>query len=136
MKIINDKSLILNEIKFHYGFKNDYQFAEFLDIKPSTLANWHKRNTFDLEKIFSKCENINANWLLSGEGEMMISKKKVVNEYCQSEQPFFKVTEEENHIDNEEVFYKEKYILLLERYNTLLENKLKEYINQIEHIVK
>lgn len=28
------------------------------------------RNTFDIELIYAKCENLDANWLLSGEGSM------------------------------------------------------------------
>ena len=28
------------------------------------------RNTFDIELIYAKCENLDANWLLTGEGTM------------------------------------------------------------------
>ena len=28
------------------------------------------RNTFDIELIYAKCENLDANWLLTGEGSM------------------------------------------------------------------
>ncbi len=67
-----DKSLILNSIKSYYNFKSDADFARFLDIKPTTLANWYARNSIDYERIFSKCEGINANWLMSGSGSMMV----------------------------------------------------------------
>lgn len=73
-----DNSLILNKIKSHYDFKNDAEFARFLDIKPNTLSNWHSRNTIDYTKIVTKCEDIDANWLITGEGEMLKSKKNIL----------------------------------------------------------
>lgn len=72
-----DKSLILNEIKKHLNIKKETEFAEFLGINQSTLSNWHKRGTLQYETIISKCEDIDANWLLTGEGEML---KKSVHE--------------------------------------------------------
>lgn len=66
-----NKSLILNDIKTHLGFKTDTDFADFLGIKQNTLSNWKSRNTIDYELIITKCDDINANWLLTGEGEML-----------------------------------------------------------------
>lgn len=66
-----NKSLILNSIKKHYLINKDAEFARFLGIKPQTLASWHTRNTFDIELLYSKCVDIDANWLLSGKGEML-----------------------------------------------------------------
>ncbi|HAY3505753.1 S24 family peptidase [Elizabethkingia anophelis] len=66
-----NKSLILNDIKSHLGFKTDSDFADFLGIKQNTLSNWKSRNTMDYELIITKCDKINANWLLTGEGEML-----------------------------------------------------------------
>ncbi len=51
MRIFNNKSLILNKIKLHYGFKSDAQFARFLGIKPNSLANWYSRNSIDYELV-------------------------------------------------------------------------------------
>lgn len=70
MEIINNKSLILKKIKSHYGFKKDTQFADFLGIAPQTLSGWYTRNTFDYELLYSKCVGINAEWLLTGVGDM------------------------------------------------------------------
>lgn len=66
-----DKTLILNKIKTYLKIEKNTDFAEFLEIKPTTLAMWYKRNTFDIELLFKKCEFIDANWLLTGEGEML-----------------------------------------------------------------
>ena len=66
-----DKALILNEIKLYLGFERDTDFAEFLGIKQNTLSNWKARNSIDYDLIISKCEEINANWLLTGKGPML-----------------------------------------------------------------
>ncbi|WPC11241.1 helix-turn-helix domain containing protein [Riemerella anatipestifer] len=66
-----DKKLILREIKKHLGYTKDGDFADFLGIKQNTLSNWKSRNTIDYDLIISKCENIDANWLLTGKGEML-----------------------------------------------------------------
>lgn len=70
-----DKSLILKQIRIHLGFKKEGDFADYLDISQSTLSSWHKRNTFDYEKIIAKCKDIDANWLFSGEGSMLKPSK-------------------------------------------------------------
>ena len=66
-----DKSLILNKIKSYLNLKSDTELANFLGIKPQVLSNWRARNTFDTELIYTKCVDIDANWLLTGEGEML-----------------------------------------------------------------
>ncbi len=63
-----DKSLILNKIKDSYFFKKDTDFANFLGIKRQTLSSWHSRNTFDIELLYAKCVNINADFLITGKG--------------------------------------------------------------------
>ncbi|MCA5006533.1 LexA family transcriptional regulator [Sphingobacterium bovistauri] len=72
-----NKSLILNEIKSSLNLKSDAEFARYLGIKPQTLSTWHTRNTFDIELIYSKCEQINAEYLLTGKGN--IFKTTVLN---------------------------------------------------------
>ncbi|WP_300979028.1 helix-turn-helix domain-containing protein [Flavobacterium sp.] len=70
-----DKSLILKEIKKHYNFKTDGEFADFLGIKQNTLSNWATRNSIDYDRIITKCEDIDANWLLTGKGDMLKKEK-------------------------------------------------------------
>lgn len=76
MSNILDKSLILNEIKNHYNFTSDSEFAKFLGIKPQTLSSWHTRNTFDIELLYAKCENISADYLLTGKGSVEKTKSE------------------------------------------------------------
>lgn len=70
MSILIDKSLILDKIKEYYNFKNDAAFAKYLGVKPQTLHSWRDRNTFDIQLLYAKCEDINANWLLTGKGSI------------------------------------------------------------------
>jgi hypothetical protein len=68
MKDKLDKGLILSRIKFHYKFKSDAQLARFLGLGTNTLANWYTRNTINYDLIFTKCEELNPNWIITGEG--------------------------------------------------------------------
>lgn len=68
-----DKSFIINQIKLHLGIKTDSEFAEFLGVKQPTVSTWRKRNTIDYDLIITKCNDIDANWLLTGEGKMLKS---------------------------------------------------------------
>ena len=72
-----DKTQILKDLKAHFGFKSDTDFAGFLEIKPQTLSSWYTRNTFDIELLYAKCVNVDGNYLLTGKGE--IEKRKVNN---------------------------------------------------------
>ena len=75
--MIIDKCLILSEIKSYYKLKTDADFARFLGIKPQTLSSWYTRNVFDIELLYAKCVDIDANWLLTGRGEMLRNGKKI-----------------------------------------------------------
>lgn len=112
-----NKSLILNEIKSYLNIKSDTEFANFLGIKPQVLSNWKSRNTFDIELIYTKCEKIDANWLLTGEGEMLKNPEAVVS----SSQP------REN--DNEIISLLRDKIALLESNNQLQQDKI-AYLEQ------
>lgn len=61
---------MLNQLQNHYNLAKDIDFAKLLGITSQVLSNWRKRNTFDAELIYTKCENINPKWLLTGEGDM------------------------------------------------------------------
>jgi hypothetical protein len=65
-----DKELILRQIKLFLGIKSDADFARHLGIKPQTLSTWYARNTFDYELLYSKCEGVDANYLLTGKGDV------------------------------------------------------------------
>jgi phage repressor protein C with HTH and peptisase S24 domain len=76
MKTFNTKSEILDRVRVGLDIKNDSTLAQFLGISPTTLSNWRSRNSIDYDLVFSKCEYLNLNWLLTGKGEMFESENK------------------------------------------------------------
>lgn len=71
--MLMDIKLILNKIKSHLNIVKDKELAIFLGVKPNTISTWVARNTIDYEKIMSKCDFLNANWLF-GKGEMLTNE--------------------------------------------------------------
>ena len=72
-----DKKSMLNSMISHYTDGNKSQFAKMLGISPQCLSTWMARGTFDPDKIYSHCERINAAWVLSGHGDMIIPEGSV-----------------------------------------------------------
>lgn len=54
----------------HYTSGNKAKFAAKLGITAQGLSTWLARNTYDTDLIYSKCEEISPDWLLTGHGEM------------------------------------------------------------------
>ena len=67
MSTILNKALIYEPIKNHFSLKSDTTLARFLDIKPQNLSSWIFRNTFDIDLVHSKCVDIDADFLITGE---------------------------------------------------------------------
>lgn len=72
-----DSREILDRAKIALNATSDMQLADMLGISKSTLSNWRARNSLDYTILFSKCEHINYNWLITGEGEMRNSSKPI-----------------------------------------------------------
>ena len=66
-----DKPLVLDRIKEYYKLKGNAELARFLGVAPNTITNWYGRKTFDIDVIYTKCVDIDMNWLLTGEGNMI-----------------------------------------------------------------
>lgn len=62
---------MLEQLIEYYDNGNKSQFAKRLGITPQGVSTWISRNTYDSELLFAKCENVNAEWLLTGEGSML-----------------------------------------------------------------
>lgn len=73
-----DKNERLEKLVEYYGNGNKSHFAKILGVKAQTINTWLSRNTYDTELIFAKCDNINASWLLTGEGNMLRSESEMV----------------------------------------------------------
>lgn len=69
---------MLIELINHFDNGNKSQFAKRIGITAQGISTWLSRNTFDSELIYSKCEGINAQWLLSGTGNMLIKQSPVI----------------------------------------------------------
>lgn len=74
MKTFYSKQEVLNRLKEAHNIQKDTDLATLLGISKSTLSNWVSRDTIDYDKVFSKCEQINIDWLLTGRGSMLKSE--------------------------------------------------------------
>ena len=68
---------ILNRLKFAKKLKTWKQVADYLGEKEGTISAWKARKTTTvIEKILYRSrEDVDGNWLLTGEGEMNPEKK-------------------------------------------------------------
>lgn len=64
---------MLEQLIDYYEEGNKTRFAKRLGISPQGVSTWLSRGTIDHELIYAKCEGVNADWLLSGEGSMLRS---------------------------------------------------------------
>lgn len=70
----------VNALISYFSNGNKTAFASKLGLRPQSINNWIARNTFDADLIFSKCDGISAEWLLTGEGDMLINKTETQRE--------------------------------------------------------
>jgi len=80
-----DKRLMLEQLINYYTDGNKTRFAEQIGVKPQTINSWLTRNSYDAELIYSKCVNVSADWLLSGEGSMIKNDHTISNNDMQEE---------------------------------------------------
>lgn len=62
---------ILSRIKQAYNMKTDTELALFLGVSQNTISTWKKRDSIDYKLIISKCDKINLDWILTGDGGMI-----------------------------------------------------------------
>ncbi len=70
-----EKGLMVEQLVNHYTDGNKAMFARILGVQPQVINTWITRNSFNAELIFAKCEGVSAEWLLSGEGDMIQTKQ-------------------------------------------------------------
>lgn len=63
---------IISELKKYFSVKTDEALAEKLGVNRGNIATWKSRNTIDVKQIVTNFPEINANWLLTGKGKMII----------------------------------------------------------------
>lgn len=74
-----NKKEMLESLINHYTDGNQAKFALKLGIPAQNISAWIKRDTFNAELIYEKCEGVSADWLLSGSGEMLRSDQQIVD---------------------------------------------------------
>lgn len=74
MKTFSSKDIV-ERLKIGLGLSSDNALADALGISKTTLSNWKSRNSLDFSLVFSNCEQLSADWLLTGEGDMLKSKE-------------------------------------------------------------
>lgn len=62
---------IINRLKLVINASSDTDLANVLGVGKSTISNWRNRQSIDYDLVFSFCEHINLDWLLTGEGDML-----------------------------------------------------------------
>lgn len=71
MKTLYKVEQIIYRFKTAHNIATDTELSRMLGVSKSTVSNWIARNSLDYNLVFSKCEHINIDWLLTGNGEML-----------------------------------------------------------------
>lgn len=66
-----DKGLILEALKSYKSFKSDSEFADYLEVSEEELQQWKRKHSYDVTKVCLKFPEITAEWLITGEGEIL-----------------------------------------------------------------
>ena len=120
-----NKRLILNNIKSHYKFKTDSEFARFLGINSQNIRNWYNRNHYNANLLIEKCPDISPVYIVTGEGSMLKSEEQSPSldedklEWQRRARLWMKIAEERLDMIN---LLKENIKLLKERIEKLEEN--------------
>lgn len=65
---------ILDRLKTALSIKNDTELGTKLGVSKAAISNWRKRNSVDYSLVFSFCEHISIDWLITGKGSMQPSR--------------------------------------------------------------
>lgn len=80
------------------------KLADMIDVQRSSISHilsGRNKPSFDfIEKILIAYPDLNAQWLITGKGEMYIHQKTLFNQDFQSSEENKKLTSRESHIHN------------------------------------
>lgn len=71
---MNERERLLQLINY-YSNGNKTAFAKKLGISPQTINSWIIRNSYNVDLIYSKCNEVSSDWLLTGNGNMLRDDK-------------------------------------------------------------
>lgn len=80
MENLDKKTRLLELIK-HFADGKQKSFADFLAISPQTVNTWLRRGTLDFELLYSKCNGVSPEWLITGVGNMLKDESSIRSEY-------------------------------------------------------
>jgi len=118
MGSILDKHSVLDRIKLFYGLKGNADLSRFLGVAPNTITNWYGRRSFDIDVIYTKCVDVNLDWLLTGRGEMFRSELSSIQRNDNQELLIEKIEKLEEE--------KERLISIIDNQNMLLKRLQEE----------
>ncbi|MGC9375930.1 MAG: helix-turn-helix domain-containing protein [Bacteroidales bacterium] len=80
------------------------KLAEMIDVQRSSISHilsGRNKPSFDfIEKILTAYPDLNAQWLITGKGEMYIHQKSLFDQDFQSSEEHKNLTSRESHIQN------------------------------------
>ena len=100
---------LISRLKIYFKVEADKELAQYLGVSATNLSNWKKRNTFDFDVIFTKCEGINLNWLFFGEGDLLRINKAPPGERAENPNDSLLINALRENIETQR-----RYILFLE----------------------
>ena len=62
----------LEQLVLQYAHGNQTLFARLLNVRQSTVSTWKARETLDFVRIKQRFPQVDGNWLLTGEGDMLL----------------------------------------------------------------
>lgn len=65
----------LDQLVSYFAGGKKVEFARRLGISRQHLNIWYSREYLDIEKVFYSCPGVSAEWLITGEGEMLAEKR-------------------------------------------------------------
>ena len=74
------KQAQLDQLVAYYANGYKAEFARKLGITKQCLNSWYKNEYINIEKVFHVCPGVSAEWLITGNGPMIIEPPQEVNQ--------------------------------------------------------
>lgn len=68
----------LDQLVSYFAGGNKAEFARMLGITKQSLNTWYNHEYLDIKKVFYACPGVSAEWLITGEGEMLTANRPPV----------------------------------------------------------
>jgi hypothetical protein len=75
-----DKTKMISEVCIYFAGGNRSKFARLLGMKPQAIDAWFTRASYNAELIKQTFPEISGDWLLTGEGEMLLADRSELSD--------------------------------------------------------